>query len=133
MPSSLRVTSDWQLPQHNIVTRKESEGSCHLFHVNNSGHEKSRYTLIFMNHSFLESEGVHVSSITLVHNEMNDIEVLDISHGTYSKNSCNDTTDHSVDDCSLEMVLYVKERFGLSNAAYHELSMVCRGLLRYGK
>ena len=30
---------------------KKSEGSCRLFHINNSGHEKSRYTLIFVNHS----------------------------------------------------------------------------------
>lgn len=56
------------------------------------------------------------SSITLVHDETYDIEVLDIAYGTYSKGSRNDTTDHSLDDCSLEMVLYVKERFGLSNA-----------------
>ena len=74
-----------------------------------------------------------MSSITLVHDEMNDIEVIDKAHGTYSKGSHNDTTDHSVDDCSLEMVLYVKEQFGLSNAAYHELSMVCRGLPRSWK
>ena len=39
----------------------------------------------------------------------------------------------TVDDCSLEMVLYVKEWFDLSNAAYHELSMVCRGLPRSWK
>lgn len=46
-----RVTSDWQLPQHNKLTRRKNEGFCRLFHVNNSGHERSRYTLIFVNHS----------------------------------------------------------------------------------
>ena len=51
----------------------------------------------------------------------------------YSKSSDNSTAYHSLDDCSLEMVLYVKEQFGLSNAAYHELSMVCQGLPRSWK
>ena len=87
--------------------------------------KKQIHTDIRESFSFLESEGVHASSITLVHDKTNDIEVLDIAHSTYSKGSHNDTTAHSLDDCSLEMVLYVKERFGLSNAAYHELSMVC--------
>ena len=51
----------------------------------------------------------------------------------YSKSSDNSTAYHSLDGCSLEMVLYVKEQFGLSNAAYHELSMVCQGLPRSWK
>ena len=33
----------------------------------------------------------------------------------------------------MNMVLYVKERFGLSNSAYHELSMVCQDLPRSWK
>lgn len=51
----------------------------------------------------------------------------------YSKGSDNGATYHDLNDCSLEMVFYVKKRFGLSNAAYHDLSMVCRGLPRSWK
>lgn len=79
--------------------------------------------------TFLEGEGVHVSSITLVHNETNDVEILDVAKGTYSKGDDNS----GQEDCSLEMVMYVKERFGLLNAAYHEMSMVCKNLPRSWK
>ena len=95
--------------------------------------KKQIHTDIRESLSFLESEGVHASSITLVHDETNDVEVLDIAQGTYSKGSDDSMTTQDSDDYSLEMVLYVKERFGLSNAAYHELSMVCRGLPRSWK
>ena len=81
----------------------------------------------------MESEGVHVSSVTLVHDETSEVEILDIMHGIYSKSSDNCASYSGLDDCSLEMVLYVKERLGLSNAAYRELSMVCRGLPRSWK
>lgn len=36
---------------------------------------------------------------------------------------------HGTDGGNLELVLFVKECFGLSNSAYHELSMVCQSLL----
>ena len=44
----LRVISDWQLLQRTRPTPR-SEGSCHLYHVNNSGYKRNRYTLIFVN------------------------------------------------------------------------------------
>ena len=91
--------------------------------------KKQIHTDITQSLTFLEGEGVHASSVTLVHDQTNDVEVLDIAHGTFSKGVDTIRTG-MLDDCSLEMVLYVKERFGLSNAAYHELSMVCRGLPR---
>ena len=54
--------------------------------------------------------------------------MLDLEHGTYSKSE-----EHSTDNGNLELVLYVKECFGLSNSAYHELSMVCQSLPRLWK
>ena len=59
--------------------------------------------------SFLESEGVHASSITLVHEETDGIEILDVAQGTYFKDSDKAATYHDISDCSLELVLYVKE------------------------
>lgn len=77
---------------------------------------------------FLEDEGVQASSVSLLHTETHQSEVLDLEHGTYSK-----PEKESRDTQSLELVLFVKERFGLSDSAYHELSMVCQSLPRSWK
>ena len=67
---------------------------------------------------FLEDEGVLATSVTLVHTETSQKEVLDLHQSTYSN-----TDESSSTDESLEVVLYVKEHFGLSDSACHELSM----------
>ena len=76
---------------------------------------------------FLEQDGVSASSVTLVHNETNETEILDLETGTYSKPETS-----SINDITLA-ILYVKDRFGLSDSAYHELSMVCQTLPRSWK
>ena len=58
---------------------------------------------------FLEDEGASATSVTLVHTSPNSPEQVEA-------------------DNQMKMVLYVKERFGLSSSAYHEMSMVCREL-----
>ena len=70
--------------------------------------------------SFLEEEGVSLSSVTLVYNETGKMESLNLDSGKYSDI---DVQGNSRDD-NPEMTLFVKDRFGLSNTAYHELSMV---------
>lgn len=77
---------------------------------------------------FLEDEGVSASSITLVHTETNEKEVLHVNEGTFSKRN-----DSNPECNGLEVVLYVEEHFGLSNLAYHELSVVCEQLPRSWK
>ena len=47
-------------------------------------------------------------------------EVLDISNGSFSEKE-NETND-------LHSVLYVKDKFSISNQAFHELAMVAHGL-----
>ena len=54
--------------------------------------KKQIHTDIRESLSFLESEGIHASSVTLVHDETDDVEILDIAHGTYQ----------CLDDCSLK-------------------------------
>ena len=78
--------------------------------------------------SFLDDEGVSVSSVTLIRNETNQNEVVNIKDGALAKKG-----ECSTDSSDLELVLYVKEHFGLSNVAYHELSMICRELPRSWK
>ena len=78
--------------------------------------------------SFIEEEGVHPSSITLVYNETGKTELLNLESGEYSKIDLESNTNDNP-----ETILFVKERFGLSDTAYHELSMVCEHLPRSGK
>ena len=68
---------------------------------------------------------MHASSITLVHTETKEVEVLDIEQGSYSKPASNITIEGNAEG-TLETSLYVKQQFGLYNAAYHELSMVSK-------
>ena len=74
---------------------------------------------------FQEDEGVSASSVVLVHAETNAKEVLHVQEGKFSKQD-----DTNPGSNGLEVVLYVKEHFGLSDLAYHELSMVCQQLPR---
>lgn len=72
--------------------------------------------------SFLEEEGVHPSHITLVYNGTGETESLNLESGEYSKV---DPESYIENNDNPEMILFVKDCFGLSDAAYHELSMVC--------
>ena len=58
------------------------------------------------------------SHVTLTHMQTNEEEVLNLHSGKYLK--LKETI--SVDDGDLDLVLYVKDQFGLSDTAYHELS-----------
>lgn len=71
----------------------------------------------------LEDEGVCALHVTLVYEQTDTTEILNLHSGMYTKlHKINSSTN---DDDDLDLALYVKDRFGLSDAAYHELSMVC--------
>lgn len=73
--------------------------------------------------SFLQNEGIEPLSVTL--NTGSSTDVLDLQSGTYTKpeNICMGALSGSP-----EIALYVKDRFGLSDRAYHELAMICEQL-----
>ena len=75
---------------------------------------------------FLEEEGINPSAITLVYKQTGKTESLDLESGEYSKVDIDNTESND----NPETMLYVKDRFGLSNTAYHDLSMVCQHLPR---
>lgn len=75
--------------------------------------------------SFMENDGIKASAVKFVHTKTNQTEVLDVQTGKYTI----ENTDASK-NIDIEVVLYVKEKFGLSDSAYHELSMICRQLPR---
>ena len=77
---------------------------------------------------FLEDEGASATSVTLVHTESRHTEVINLQ-----SNASPNSPEQVEADNQMKMVLYVKERFGLSNSAYHEMSMVCRELPRSWK
>ena len=76
--------------------------------------------------SFLDDDGVHPSSITLVH-DTTETEVLNLDSGMYTKPQNSDSVS------TPELALFVKDRFGLSDSAYHELCMICEQLPRLYK
>ena len=64
-----------------------------------------------------------------------DLEVLSVkvrNKRTYSEMDIGSSSQDAVLDSAeqVEMALYVKEMFGISNAAYHELSMIYPSLPR---
>ena len=77
---------------------------------------------------FLEDEGASATSVTLVHTESRHTEVINLQ-----SNASPNLPEQVEADNQMKMVLYVKERFGLSNSAYHEMSMVCQELPRSWK
>ena len=110
------------------ILQNESVKIYHLYLGNNNGHVKKQlHTGLNQALLFLEQDGVSASSVTLVHNETNETEILDLETGTYSKPETS-----SINDITLA-ILYVKDHFGLSDSAYHELSMVCQTLPRSWK
>ena len=66
--------------------------------------------------------------MTLVHTESKHTEVVNLQ-----PDASPSSPEQGEADNYINMVLYVKERFGLSNSVYHELSMVCRNLPRSWK
>ena len=76
--------------------------------------------------SFMEKDGIKASAVEFVHTETNQTEILDVQTGKYRTEG----TEASKSTSETEFILYVKEKFGLSDSAYHELSMICSELPR---
>ena len=90
--------------------------------------KKQLHTNVTQALSFLENDGVCASSITLVHNKTSETEILNLESGVYKKPENTSTISDNP-----ELALFVKDRFGLSDSAYHELCMICEQLPRLCK
>lgn len=73
----------------------------------------------------MKNDGIKASNLKYLHTQTNQMEVLDIQTGKFRHE--NAELDNTINS---EVVLYVKEKFGLSDAAYHELNMICHQLPR---
>ena len=76
--------------------------------------------------SFIEKDGIKASAMKFVHEETNLTEILDVKTGKYST----ERTEPSKSVSEIEFILFAKEKFGLSDSAYHEFSMICNELPR---
>ena len=111
--------------QHQPTKRRQRKTISTLSRQQKLIRKKELNTGIKQTLSFLEDEGICATSVTLLHKDSCQKEVLDIKSGKFS--NAESTIEQS--DVS-EMILYVKERFGISNMAYHEMSMICKELPR---
>ena len=116
--------------QDSMASKRKRKDLSVVSHQQQWSRRKELHTDVNQALLFLEDEGVRASQVILTHIQTNDKEVLYLHSGTYSKPEEMISTD---DDDDLDLVLYVKDKFGLSDPAYHELSMVCKTLPRAWK
>ena len=62
--------------------------------------------------------------------ELQSYDVLDLTEGCDIDMNVDNTVLDTNDLDQLNVMLYVKEKFGISNQAYHEMSMACKSLPR---
>ena len=74
---------------------------------------------------FLENEGIKATSLTMLNTASNKLETLDLEKGKLVNDH-----GHPEENEILGQILYIKEQFGISDSAYHELSMACIDLPR---
>ena len=80
--------------------------------------------------SFLESYDFLATKVEIYNYETDSYEVLSlVDEGVFGEKAVLDQDDLQ----SINMMLYVKEKFGISNQAYHELSMSCKSMPRSWK
>ena len=74
------------------------------------------------------SEHFKPLSVEFENKDTGDRESLDITHGCFSQSS--PSTENGDDDDKVKFALFVKDRFCLSDEAYHEVSQLTRDLPR---
>ena len=70
-------------------------------------------------------KGFKINSVELENSDTGKCEILDIKNGSFSEKENTSS--------SLNAVLYVKDKYAISNEAFHELSMVAHGLPKSSK
>lgn len=83
--------------------------------------------------SFLGLHNFVATKVEIFHENTQEYETLTLVDNNNIQNSsrAETVTDEEIDDINL--LLYTKERFNISNEAYHELSMICKELPRSWK
>ena len=75
---------------------------------------------------FYELKGFKINSVELQNNDTGKCEILDVKDGSFSEKE-------NTNSNNLNAVLYVKDKYTISNEALHELSMVAHGLPKSSK
>lgn len=81
--------------------------------------------------SFLGLHNFVAIKVEIFHENAHEYETLTLVDNNNIQYSSRAETDEEIDDINLP--LYTKERFNISNEVYHELSMICKELPRSWK
>ena len=80
---------------------------------------------------WLESEGYTAMKVTVKNNTTNDIEIININSDELLGPQGSSATEEEVD--LLNMMLYIKDKYNVSGAAYHEMAQLCKSMPRHYK
>ena len=64
--------------------------------------------------------------VTVKNNTTNDIEIIDMNSDELLGPQGNSATEEEVD--LLNMMLYIKDKYNVSGAAYHEMAQLCKSM-----
>ena len=93
--------------------------------------KKQRHTKCSSSLAWLESEGYTAMKVTVKNNTTNDIEIIDMNSDELLGPQGNSATEEEVD--LLNMMLYIKDKYNVSGAAYHEMAQLCKSMPRHYK
>ena len=110
----------YALAGENCESKRKRQDMSEVSQQQRWSRKQQMHTNITQAVSFLEEEGVSLSSVTLVYNETGKLDSLNLDSGKYSDID----VDGNSRDENPEITLFVKDCFGLSDIAYHGLSMV---------
>ena len=82
-------------------------------------HTKCRSSL-----AWLESEGYTAQKVTVKNNTTDDTEIINIDSDELLGPQGSSATEDEVD--LLNMILYIKDKYNLSGAAYQEMAQLCK-------
>ena len=83
--------------------------------------------------SFLDIYDFVATKVEIYNYDSQSYDVLDLSEGCDIDMNVDNTVLDKNDLDELNLMLYVKEKFGVSNQAYHEMSIACKSLPRSWK
>ena len=93
--------------------------------------KKQRHTKCSSSLAWLESEGYTALKVTVKNNATDDTEIINMDTDELLGPQGSSATEDEVD--LLNMILYVKDKYNLSGAAYHEMAQLFKSMPRHHK
>ena len=93
--------------------------------------KKQQHTKCSSSLAWLENEGYTALKVTVKNNATDDVEIININSNTLFGPQGSSATEDEVD--LLNMILYIKDKYNVSGAAYHEMAQLCKSMPRHYK